>query len=200
MSVERASLLAKRYAGSFLDLMEGAKALSAAEKDMASLKNMLDNSADLRALVGSRAIGVSDQLAGIQAIATKAKFHKITQNFLSVLVQNRRLMSLPDIIVAFGQGLTLRKGDVSVSVTAAQDLSAKQMKDLQAQLEGALGRKAQIELLVDPEIMGGLIITIGSYMVDHSVRGKLERLQISMAGSANQNAPLLHTIDIKKEA
>jgi len=185
--MKQSSMLAQRYVRSLLDLSDKAKATDSVEKDMIDLQAMLAGSADLYSVFTSPAYSSDAQLAGLNAIAKKAKFHKLTVNFLGTLVQNRRTHDVLAILDAFFQELSLRKGVVDVHVQVAQDLSAKQVKALQEGLKKGLGHDVAIQAKVKPDLIGGLIVTVGSFMVDHSVKRKLETLKVAMGGHSNQN-------------
>lgn len=186
-SVSISSVVLSRYAGALIDLAEDAKAVSKIEKDFVDLKKMLEDSQDLRSLVESQSISAQQQMAFIEDLCAKAKFQKLTFNFLGVLIQNRRLNALEGIIEAFGKAVAKRAGHVSVSVETAEKLTASQEKDIKSKIEKALGTGVTIEAKVTPEIIGGMVVTIGSYMVDDSVRRKIERLGVALKSNANQN-------------
>lgn len=186
-SVSVSSVVLLRYAGAIADLAEESKSVAKIEKDFEDLRNMLNGSEDLRSVIKSKSISAEQQLAVMQDICEKAKLQKLTYNFLGVLVKNRRLSALEDIIEAFQKIIAKRAGRISVSVETADKLSAAQEKDIKSKIEKALGTGITIESKVTPEIIGGMIVTIGSYMVDDSVRRKIERLGVALKSNANQN-------------
>lgn len=183
-----ASLLAQRYAGALIEAAEEAKKLPQVEKDIADLRAMLKDSDDLSAVIRSPVINKEKMLAALMAIADKAKFNEITKNFLGTLVHNRRLPALQAVVEAFAGMLSARRGEIAVDVTVAQDLSAKQKKELEAALSKAIGKDVAVNAKVEPSILGGLIVTIGSQMIDDSVARKLARLKSAMGLQANENA------------
>ena len=180
-------LVSRRYASALLDLAADSKAVEAVEKDFQDLDAMIQSSPDLQHLIASPLIQQSTLLTTVQALADKAKFQAVTKNFLSVLVENRRFSILSSIISAFGQELAKRRGEVKVDVTVAQDMSAKQKKDLEVALSKGLGRDVSVELQVKPDILGGMIVTVGSKMIDDSVLRKLERLKGALGVQDNEN-------------
>lgn len=186
-SVSVSSVVVSRYAGALADLAEESKAVSKVEKDLASLSKIIEESEGLRSLIQSQSISADKQLSVLADICEKAKFQKMTFNFLGVLSQNRRLNALEDIIEAFGKILAQRAGRVSVNVETAEKITAAQEKDIKSKIEKALGTSIVVETKVTPEIIGGMIVTIGSYMVDDSVRRKIERLGVALKSNANQN-------------
>lgn len=184
------STVSSRYASAFLDLAEQAKILDKVEKDLLQLKDMIGSSDALGALIRSPLIARGQQESAIQKIAEKAKFQKLTCNFLGLLAQNRRLYALPAIIRAVSKEISRRRGELMVTVETAQILTAAQTKALQTAVAKAVGQNVMLETKVNPEIMGGMIVTAGSFMIDDSVRRKLARLRGAMTGGANQNLNL----------
>jgi F-type H+-transporting ATPase subunit delta len=148
---------------------------------------MILSSADFQKALNSPLFDKKSLAAAVSAIADKAKLQGVTKNFLNVLVANGRLAALPSIIKAFAKNLSEKRGNVTVDVTVAQDLSAKQKKDLEDALAKGLGQKVAVRLKVEPSILGGMIVTVGSKMIDDSVARKLERLRISLGVQANEN-------------
>ncbi|MGB0719518.1 MAG: F0F1 ATP synthase subunit delta [Bdellovibrionales bacterium] len=189
-TIQRSSVVAGRYVRALIDLGEGAKAIPAIEADFADLRAMVEGAEDLQALIRSPLIGKDQQLAVVDALAKKAKFHDLTTNFLKVLVQNRRLNILPGALNAFEGEIAKRRGAVRVVVETAQDLTVKQIKALGDALKSEIGSDVQIHAQTDPDILGGMIVTIGSHMIDDSVRRKLERLRAAMGVGANENIEL----------
>lgn len=187
MSLKQPSPLALRYAGAFIDLAVEAKILDKAEKDLGALDSMLASSEDLQAMVKSASLSAKEQYGALVALASKAKFQTMTTNFLGVVVHNRRLEYLPEILEAFRYELARRSGIVHVRVQVAQDLTLPQTKALEGALKEGLKQDVHIEVAVKPDILGGMIVTVGSHMIDDSVRRKLEKLQIAMGGPSNQN-------------
>ncbi len=186
-SVPVSSVVLSRYAGALVDLAEDAKVVVKIEKDFAALKKMMSDSNDLRAVMTSQSISATQQMSVIKDICDKAKLQKLTHNFLGVLVENRRLSALEGMIESFSKIVAKRAGHVEVSVETAEKLSAAQEKEIKKKIETAIGAGVTIESKVTPEIIGGIIVTIGSYMVDDSVRRKIERLGVALKSNANQN-------------
>ncbi|MCD8520459.1 MAG: F0F1 ATP synthase subunit delta [Alphaproteobacteria bacterium] len=186
-SRETSQIVSLRYAKALIDLAEDSKSLKAVESDMNELDNMLAESADLRAMIASPVISRKDQQAVMEAIAKKAKFDKLTINFLKTLAENRRLYALKKMIEAVRLDLSKRRGEVKASVTVAQDLTAAQRKELEATLSKSVGADVSVDVKVEPTILGGMIVTMGSQMIDDSVARKLEKLRIVMESGANEN-------------
>lgn len=181
------SLLAQRYANALVDAAEGAGALAKVEKDIADLQAMVEACDDLVAVIRSPLLPQDKMLGVVDALADKAKFNVVTKNFLGVLVQNRRLGVLEAIMDGFNGELSARRGEVRVDVQVAQDISAKQKKALEDVLSKAIGKDVAVNARVEPSILGGMIVTVGSQMIDNSVARKLARLRLAMGLQANEN-------------
>ena len=186
----QSSVIYSRYANALIELAEEKKVLKNVEKDLGELAAMIDDSADLASLIDSPLNDDKTQSEAIVAIAEKAKFNDITKSFLGVVALNGRLELLRGIIKAVNTALDKRRGAVTVDVQVAQDMSAKQQKALEDALSKAIGKDVAVNARVEPSILGGIIVTVGSHMIDDSVRRKLERLKVSMGSSANENISL----------
>lgn len=187
---QSSNVVATRYVGALIDLATEAKKLNDVEKDFADLGGMTSSSSDFQHLIRSPLIGTATQLSAIEAIAKKARFTTLTTNFLKVLVNNRRLNILESVLSAFASKVAARRGEVVVTVQTAQDLTAAQIKSLQATLKKETGADVVLNTHVEPSILGGMIVTVGSHMIDDSVARKLEKLKASMNGGANENTNL----------
>lgn len=187
------SVVLTRYAGALIDLAEKAKSVSKVQKDFRDIEAMIDSSPELGRVISSPLISQQKQEKIINDIAAQAKLQKLTKNFLGVLVQNRRLGALVGVIKVYHKMVSARSGEVSVRVQTAQKLTATQEKDFQKKISGAIGSNVLVEAVVAPEILGGMVITIGSYMIDDSVRRKLERLGSALKKGSNQN-----TVNLKE--
>ena len=188
------NLVARRYASALLDMADEAKSVEKIEKDMLALEAMLEGSEDLRRLIENPLMNRGAQRNGILAIATKAKFQKLTQNFLGVLVQNRRLGALPQVINAMKAELRTRRGEVEAKVVSAYALTPAQTNALQKDLSKAMGTNVTLSVEVDKELLGGMTVTVGSQMIDDSVRSKLDRLKRAMSSGSNQNQVKLEEV------
>lgn len=189
-SNQTSSVVSERYANALIELAEESKKLEKIEKDLQDLQAMIQSSDDLAQTIRSPLNKEQSLLNAMFAIADKAKLQDVTKSFLGVLVQNGRLPALPKIIETFNTMLAKRRGAISVDVQVAQDMSAKQKKDLESALSKALGKDVAVNARVEPSILGGIVVTVGSYMIDDSVRRKLERLKVSMGKTANENVTL----------
>lgn len=176
-----------RYAAALIDLAEENKSLDKIAKDLNELQSMISNSDDLNMLITSPLLSKAQQDKALAAIAKKAKFQKLTVNFIGVLTENGRLSILSDIINAFEAELATRRGEITVNATVAQDMSEKQKKALQTAISKSIGADVTVKTTVEPSILGGMIVTVGSQMIDDSVARKLERLKAAMGKQSNEN-------------
>ncbi|MEM1399403.1 MAG: F0F1 ATP synthase subunit delta [Pseudomonadota bacterium] len=176
--------LAERYATALYDLADEAKALDAVADDLRGMRALLVESDDLRRLVRSPSIGREDQAKALDSVAKSAGVHDLTRKFLGVLAANRRLFALGEIGQAYLNELSRRRGEMTAEVTSATELSDQQIKKLTDQLRASMGSKVSVDLQVDPALLGGMIVKVGSRMVDSSLRTKLAKLQLAMKGIA----------------
>ena len=176
--------LASRYATALFDLADEAKALDAVADDLKALQAMLSDSADLRRLVTSPLLGRQDQSRAIDAVLQKAGITDLTRRFVGVVTANRRLFAIGAMITAFLEELARRRGEVTAAVRVAHPLSDTQRDALTDQLKRAVGAKVTVDLQVDPSLLGGMVVKVGSRLVDSSLRSKLDRLQLAMKGIA----------------
>lgn len=188
MAGNSSHVLTSRYAGALIDLAQESGKTDVVSRDLNSLASMVASSADLQHLLNSAGLSQKSQTSGLMALADKAGFSPLTKNFLGVLIQKRRLPALSGIIAAFQEEMAKRRGEVTVQVETAQDMTPAQMKSLQESLSKGMGRDVTIRAKVEPSILGGMIVTVGSRMIDDSVRNKLERLRNAMTRQANQNS------------
>ena len=174
--------LASRYAKALFELADEAKALDAVADDLRSLKALIAGSDDLRRLLRSPVLSRDEQGRAIAAILEKIGASALTQRFAGVVATNRRLFVLPGMIDAYLAELASRRGEMTAEVTAATPLSDAQTKALVDQLKKAVGAKVSVDVSVDPSLLGGLVVKVGSRMIDFSLRTKLSKLQLAMKG------------------
>ncbi|MCU0839406.1 MAG: F0F1 ATP synthase subunit delta [Rhodospirillales bacterium] len=176
--------LAERYATALFELAEAEKKLDPIANELKSLNALIDSSADLRRLIRSPVISRQDQAKAMAAVLEQAGARKLTQKFVGLLAEKRRLFALPVIITAFLGMLARRRGEVTAEVTSAKPLSKAQSAALADALKAAMGKPVALTARVDADILGGLVVQIGSQMIDSSLRSKLRRLSIAMKGTA----------------
>lgn len=179
----RTGQVASRYAAAFIDLAEQDHLIDKIERDFNELQAMIAGSKDLDSLIRNPLFNRDQQKAALVALAQKAGFCDLTVRFLGVLSQNRRTGALPDVIRAAKAELTRRRGGVEARVQTAYALSDAQTRELQKSLSDAMGSNVTLNVEVNRDILGGMIVTVGSRMIDDSVRRKLERLKRTLSGS-----------------
>jgi F-type H+-transporting ATPase subunit delta len=176
--------LAGRYAVALFELAEDRDALDAVAADLGNLRSLLDDSADLRRLIRSPVLSREEQGRALVALGERAGFGPLTQQFLGLLAHKRRLFVLPEIIAAYLAMLGEHKGEVSAELTSAVALSEEQVAAVRQQLTAAVGQTVTLATAVDPGLLGGLVVRVGSRMIDASLRTKLRRLELAMKGAA----------------
>ncbi len=174
--------LAARYALALYELADDQKVLDDVAGDLAGLRQLIAESDDFVRLIRSPVLSRDEQTKGVAAICEKAGTHALTAKFLGVLAANRRLFALPHMITAYLEELSRRRGEVAAEVTAAVALSDEEVAAVTDALRQVVGQKVSVNLTVDPSLIGGLIVRVGSRMLDSSLRTKLQRLQFAMKG------------------
>ncbi|MGE0408532.1 MAG: F0F1 ATP synthase subunit delta [Amphiplicatus sp.] len=172
--------VAARYAGALFDLALEAGALDSVESDLKALQAAIDASPDLRTFLRSPVYGAEDQQRGVAALADKARLNPLTRNFLLLAAKNRRLFALRAMIAAFVARLAKHRGEIGADAASALPLSDEQTKRLRTEIESIVGKAVNLTTRVDPELLGGLVVKIGSKMIDSSLRTKLNRLKSVM--------------------
>jgi F-type H+-transporting ATPase subunit delta len=175
--------VAGRYARALFDLATENKAVADVASALATFQGLFDESDDLQRLMRSPVFKSEDQMSAIEALAAKSGISGLALNFLKVMGKNRRLAAVPAVISAFTALVAQSKGETTAEVTSAEKLSAKQLADLKASLKAATGSDVALDAKVDPAILGGLIVKVGSRMMDNSLRTKLNSLKVAMKGN-----------------
>jgi len=172
--------VAGRYASALFELASEQKQLPDVEKNLAAFQTLIDSSPDLARLVRSPVFSADDQLKAIKAVLQKAGIGGLAGNFLQLIARNRRLFAVPDMIKSF-RALTARaRGEVLAEVTSAMALTEAQSNALKDTLRGSVGKDVQLVTKVDPSLLGGLVVKVGSRMIDSSLRTKLATLKTRM--------------------
>jgi F-type H+-transporting ATPase subunit delta len=174
--------LAGRYATALFELARDAKAIDTVEKSLASLRAALDESDDFKRLTTSPLISRGDATKAAEATARALKLDSTTAKFLGVLAENRRLGQLAPAIRAFRQLAAAHRGETNAEVTSAYPLSSDQIAALKQQLRQRIGRDVAVDCSVDPSLLGGLVVRIGSQMIDSSIKTRLNSLALAMKG------------------
>jgi F-type H+-transporting ATPase subunit delta len=176
--------LAERYAAALFELADEHRTLDEVASDLRELRTMLAASGDLLRLIRSPVLSREQQGKAIGVIAERSGLNPLVRNFLAVVAANRRLFAVPAMIEAFLAQLAARRGEVTAQVTVAQELSERQREALNEQLRRSIGSRVSVDVQIDPVLIGGIVVKLGSRMVDASIRSKLQRLQLAMKSIA----------------
>ena len=174
--------IAGRYASALFELALDTGALDQVAGDLASLRQMYDESEDLRRAFRSPVISQEDQASATDALLERMAAAELTRKFVGLVVQNRRAFALRDMTVGFARLVSAHRGEVEASVTSAHALDESQVEALKAELSAAMKTDVTLQAEVDEDILGGLVIRVGSRMVDSSLRTKLQNLKYAMRG------------------
>jgi F-type H+-transporting ATPase subunit delta len=172
--------MAGRYATALFELALDTNAVDQVKADLASFDAMVGSSPDLTRLVRSPVFSTEDQARALSAILDKAGIKGIAANFLRVVAANRRLFAVREIIRGFNALVAKHKGEVTAEVTVAEQLNDARMNDIREALRQVTGKDVQVDVTVDPSIIGGLKVKLGSRMVDASLRTKLNSIKFAM--------------------
>ena len=173
-----------RYASALFERAAEEKATAEVGNQLARFGAALEQSEDLRRLVRSPVFSSEDQIAALEGVAAQLGVTGTTLNFVKLVARNRRLAGLPDMIRGYAALLSQSRGEIAGEVTSAQPLTEQQLSDLKAALKSSLGRDVALSTRVDGSILGGLIVKVGSRMMDNSLKTKLQTLKIAMKGTA----------------
>ena len=172
--------IAARYATALFELARDSKALKALETDANALTAALSTSDDFRTLISSPVISRDDQAKSMGAIAAKMGLSDLTANTLQLMAAKRRLFVLPYVLTSLAARIAEEKGEVTAEVTSATALSAAQADTLAATLKARVGKDVKLKTAVDESLIGGLVVKLGSTMIDTSIKAKLAALQNAM--------------------
>ncbi len=173
-----------RYASALFDLANEDGKLAEVEADLSNFSKLLDMSPELRRMVASPVFSADDQQRAVSAVLAKAGISGLTANFFNLIARNRRLFAAPAMITAYKALAARQRGEVTAEVTSAVALNDEQIAELKSTLKSTVGKDVQLDMHVDPEILGGLIVKVGSRMVDSSLRTKLNGLRVGLKGNA----------------
>ena len=174
--------LAGRYATALFDLARDSNNIEAVEKSLGILKSALAESAELRQLTKSPLLSRTESGKAIEAVAKSLGLDQLTTKYLGALASNRRLGEVSNTIRSFQALAANHRGETKAEVTSAHPLSAAQVDELKKQLKARVGRDVTVDLTVDPAILGGLVVKIGSQMIDSSIKTRLNSLAHAMKG------------------
>jgi len=176
--------VAGRYATALFELALDRSAIDAIANDLQQLEAMINESADLRRLIQSPLFSRGQQSDAMAAVLTSAGLSELVRNFVGVVAGNRRLFALEGMIGAYRGIVAQHRGEVTADVTSATPLTEAQRAAVEQALKQAIGSNVAINTDVDPDLIGGMVVRVGSRMVDSSLRTKLQRLQLAMKGAA----------------
>jgi F-type H+-transporting ATPase subunit delta len=169
-----------RYATALFELARDEKSVDAVKADLERFDALLTDNPDLKRLVRSPVFSSDTQLRALSAVLDKAGISGISANFLKILTTNRRLFAVSDVIRAFRALVAKFKGEATAEITVAEKLSDKNLDALKAALKSVTGKDVSLDVKVDPSIIGGLVVKLGSRMVDSSLRTKLNSIKHAM--------------------
>lgn len=172
--------IAARYASALFDLAKEGGALQALESDATALSETLANSEELRAVIASPVISREDQGKALAAIAARLGLSTLMSNTIALMADKRRLFVLPQFVTQLADLIAEEKGEVTAEVSAARALTAAQSKKLAETLKARVGKTVKLKTTVDESLIGGLVVKLGSTMIDTSVKAKLAALQNAM--------------------
>ena len=172
--------IAERYATAIFEISKEGKSLAKLETNLTDLATALDDSAELRDLIASPVVSRADQKAAVAAIASQMGLEAVLQNGLSLMAEKRRLFVLPQLIARLRDMIAEDKGEVTADVTSAKALTKAQADKLAKTLKASVGKDVNINATVDESLIGGLIVKVGSKMIDTSIRSRLNSLQNAM--------------------
>ena len=177
--------VAGRYASALFELADSSKSLDQVAQDLTTFRKLVAESADLARLIASPVIPRALQGKALLAVLDAAGISGLTRNFVGTVAANGRARDLPAMASAFLAELAARRGETTATVTSAVPLSPAQLQQLSDALRSVLGsNKVSIDARVEPDILGGLVVKVGSRLFDSSVRSELQRLQLAMKGVA----------------
>jgi len=176
--------LAERYAAALFDLADERRMLDEVATDLRQLRAMLQASGEFLRLIRSPVLSRDQQAKAVAVVAERAGLSQLVRDFLAVVARNRRLFAVPAMIESFLAKLAARRGEVTAEVTAAHQLSEAQLGTLNEQLRRSIGARVLVDVRIDPSLIGGLVVKVGSRMIDGSIKSKLRRLQLAMKSIA----------------
>jgi len=172
--------MAGRYATALFELALEANAIEAVKDELDRFDALIAESADLTRLVRSPVFSADEQLQALSAVLERAGIRGLAANFLKLVVRNRRLFAVRDMIKAFRNLVAKHKGEATAEITVAETLKDRHVDALRAALKSVTGKDVDLDVKVDPAILGGLVVKLGSRMVDSSLRTKLNAMKHAM--------------------
>lgn len=174
--------VAGRYASALYDLAVEQKQATEVEADLGKIQALIDESADLQRVVKSPVIPASEQAAALSALLGKVGTGPLVTNFVKLIASNRRLFAVSDMIKAFRTIAAKARGEVTAEVATAHPLTDAQTAALKQVLKGEAGQDVSLAVKVDPSLIGGLVVKLGSRMIDNSLKTKLGAMKVALKG------------------
>jgi F-type H+-transporting ATPase subunit delta len=172
--------MAGRYATALFDLARETNTIDAVKADLDRFDALMTESPDLTRLVRSPAFSAEEQLAALTAVLDKAAIGGVAAKFLKLVTKNRRLFAARDMVRGFRELVAEHKGEATAAITVAEPLKDEHMAALRAALKSVTGKDVDLDVKVDPAVLGGLVVKLGSRMVDTSLRTKLNSIKHAM--------------------
>jgi F-type H+-transporting ATPase subunit delta len=172
--------IARPYASALFDIAAADGALDVVEQGLVAISTLIDTSADFARFLRSPVINTEDKSTAIDAVLARANVNPTVANFVKVVARNGRLFALPAIIKAFRAKAAEARGEIGAEVTSATPLTREQVETLAQTLKGKIGKSVTLEEHVDPSLIGGLVVKVGSQMIDSSLKTKLTAMKIAM--------------------
>lgn len=175
--------LAGRYANAVFELAQEEKSVETVERDFTALRTLVERNSDLARLVKAPVFSREDQARAMKSVLERMGAARLTTQFVLTLTSKGRLFALTDVIRSFDRLLARLRGEVRAQVISARALSDSETVELKAVLKSKLGRDPRLETKVDPTLLGGLVVKVGSRMIDSSLRTKLNGIRVAMRGN-----------------
>jgi F-type H+-transporting ATPase subunit delta len=172
--------MAGRYATALFELAQEGNVIDAVKSDLDRLDGLIGESPDLLRLVRSPVFTADEQTRAIAAVLNQAGIGGLAANFIKLVASNRRLFAVRDMIKAFCMLVARQKGVITAEVTVADEISPRRLDEIKAALNAVTGKDVQVDVRIDPAIIGGLVVKLGSRMVDSSLRTRLNALKQAM--------------------
>ncbi|NNE58856.1 MAG: F0F1 ATP synthase subunit delta [Hellea sp.] len=169
-----------RYAQALLELAEESKSLKSVEKDVAKMKSVFAGSGPLRDALSNPVFATEDKVAVVQSVAMKSKVGKLITQFMGTAAKNRRASEIPAMLRSFEEQLADKRDSETATVISAKKLTAAELTKVKSELKKSLGKTVAVETQVDPTLLGGFVVKIGSRLYDSSLKTKLEDLKLAL--------------------
>ena len=181
--ISSGDIISNRYGSALYNLASEKKCIDEILNDFEIVQKILNESSELRKVIKSPLVNSEEKLKILLKIFSSLKFNDLTITFLKVLDNNKRISNLSSIILQFKKLNSEKRGDIAADITSANELSEEEKNNISNELKNTLGQKLSLNFDVDKDIIGGLIIKVGSKMIDTSIANKINKLKIAMKGA-----------------